>query len=156
MKYELRAKKFEEILQRNNINNGEFDSTQDIVVSVVGDNVPCITYNSTIDELVVIWICSNEVETEMRGEMFDVFAFNYRTQYIVSRFLASKPLKYFSVFLQNLVGNAQCILSIKDGQPYWMIGTSLRNALNKGVGVENYAHRCQTASSMFFCSRNHA
>ena len=54
--------------------------------------------------------------------------------------LVCKPLKNLCVFFDNLVGNAQDVLSRKNGIPHFAVGTLPGNALYQTVCIENDSH----------------
>lgn len=55
----------QEIHQFNEPHFREVDVSQHIVMMVVGNNIVCIGLYGAVNELVVVWVCGDEVEVVM-------------------------------------------------------------------------------------------
>lgn len=107
---------------------------------VIGYNIAGISNNSTVDKLVVVGVCLNQIESIHGIKTLNVWAFQNCHDNDFCNLLPEKPVKYFSVFFNNLVANAQCVFTVHDRIPHRTGNAMKAYTLNKAIGVEDYSH----------------
>ena len=68
----------QKVPKRQHINNGELYFAKNIIMSIISDNISGIGSNSTVNELVVVWVGGYEVKMIIRSNTFNKRTFQNR------------------------------------------------------------------------------
>ena len=131
----------QEVHQFYNTHLREIDVLQYIVMFVVSYNVTCVGLYGAINELVVVRVCCDKVETERWIDKFNIFALHNSINNSLGKFRIEEPFQNFLVFKKYFIRDTQRVLSMQYRQPDITVNTMTTNALHKAVCVENNTHR---------------
>lgn len=65
-----------EILELYEIELRKVYRFQNLVVTIIGDKKLCLTTNCTINKLIIIWICNDQIEMPCRRNSYQISAIN--------------------------------------------------------------------------------
>ena len=140
----------QKIHQFNEPHFREVDVSQHIVMMVVGDNIVCIGLDGAVNELVVVWVCGDEVEVVMGCKKLGVGILYNSFDNSLGKLRIEELPQDFVIFHENLVGYAKVILPRQNGCPHSTINAMMSNALYDAISVKYYAHNELNGKSIFF------
>ena len=140
----------QEIHQFNEPHFREVDVSQHIVMMVVGNNIVCIGLYSAVNELVVVWVCGDEVEVVMGCKKLGVGILYNSFDNSLGKLRIEELPQDFVIFHENLVGDAKVVLPRQNRCPHSAINAMMTNALNDAISVKYYAHN-ELNGKFFLC-----
>ena len=130
----------QEIYQFDNSHFGKFNLAQHIVMMVVGDNVTCVGLYGTINKLVVVRVCGDEVKMIIGRKEYDILTLYNCVEDKVGSLFPRKSVEYLCIFFQDFIGYTKSVSACQYRLPYFMVCAFGRNALYKTIGIKYYSH----------------
>ena len=130
----------QKVHQLDNSHFGEINVSKHFIVIVIGHYVACISLYGAVNELVVIRVSSDEVETESGINKFNMPALHKGIDDCFCKIGIKESFQNFLVFKEYLVRNAKSVMTLQHGQPNVTVNTMTTYALHEAVCIENYAH----------------
>ena len=93
---------------------------QHIVMMVVGDNVTCVGLYGTINKLVVVRVCGDEVKMIIGRKEYDILTFYNRIEDKVSSLFPRKSVEYLCIFFQDFIGYTKNVASLLQATPHFI------------------------------------
>jgi len=130
----------QEVHQLDNAHLGEVNVSKHFIVIVIGYNIACVGLYGAVNELVVIRVCRDEVETICGINQFNMPTLHQGVNDSFCKSGAKESFQNFLVFEEYLVRNAQCVKSLQHREPNVTVNTMTANALHEAVCIEDNAH----------------
>ena len=131
-----------EVSQRDDVDVREGSLSENVIMMVVGDDIPGSSSNGTVHKLVVIGIGFDHLEMVIGGDEFHERAVDNGFHDKFRRLIVRQPLEYFDILFQNFVRDTKRILALDQRLPHQVVAALARDALYKTVCIEDNLHRC--------------
>ena len=131
----------QKVHQLYNTHFREINVPKHFIVFIIGHNVACVGLYGAVNELVVIRVSGDKVETECGINKFNMPALHEGADDSLCKFWSEEPFHDFLVFKEYFVRDTQCVLPLQHRQSNVTVNTVTTNALHKAICVENYTHR---------------
>ena len=110
-------------------------------MAVVANDVSGSSNDGTIDELVIVRVGGNEVETVGRIDALHIWSLHQLLQHGVGDDKVIALGQYFVVLIQYLVGDAECVFAGTESLLDVVVVRPWHDDVDEAVGVEDYLHK---------------